>query len=190
MRAGRPDGAVSVGTMLTYAGLVPGLMTIRPTTRADLAEIDALFQRSYPALLKGHYPPSLMVMAIPLISRANPSLLASGHYFAVTDDNGRIVGAGGWSGADPRSRRARARSVGHIRHVVTDHTRVRQGIGQALMEHIFGDARGIGVGQMECLATRMAVPFYAACGFDEVGPVTIELRAGIEFPAVLMRRGL
>lgn len=169
---------------------MPVLLTIRPTTRADLAEVDALFQRSYPALLKGYYPPSLMVMAIPLISRANPNLLDSGHYFAVSDGDGTIVGAGGWSGANPRRGRASARATGHIRHVVTDHTRVRQGIGRGLMEHIFGDALGLGVGQLECLATRMAVPFYAACGFEEVGPVTIELRPGIEFPVVLMRRGL
>ena len=41
------------------------LLTIRTTRHSDLSEIDALFQRSYPALLRDHYPPSLMVMAIP-----------------------------------------------------------------------------------------------------------------------------
>ena len=166
------------------------LLTIRTTRRDDLSEIDALFQRSYPALLKDHYPPSLMVMAIPLIARANPALITSGRYFAVRDGSGRIVGAGGWSSVDPRRARSGAPTTGHIRHVVTDHRRTREGIGRALMGHIFDHARGEGVMRLDCLSTRMAVPFYSACGFEEVGPVTIDLRPGIEFPAVLMQRPL
>lgn len=157
-------------------------LTIRKTGRGDLAELDRLFARSYPALLKGHYPPSLMVMAIPLIARANPALLASDRYFAVVDGEGAIVGAGGWSGRDPR--------VGHVRHVVTDHRRTRAGIGRALMQHIVNDARRAGMARLDCLSTRMAVPFYAACGFENLGPVTIDLRPGIEFPAVFMRRAI
>ena len=169
---------------------MPELLTIRTTRREDLGEIDALFQRSYPALLRAHYAPSLMVMAIPLIAWANPALIASGRYFAVFDGRDRIVGAGGWSGVDPRRQQSGAPSTGHVRHVVTDHTRVREGIGRALMGHVFDDARAAGVQRLDCLSTRMAVPFYAACGFDEVGPVTIDLRPGIEFPAVLMQRSL
>ena len=49
------------------------LLTIRRTRREDLAEVDALFQRSYPALLKGHYPPSLMVTAVPLMKSQTSS---------------------------------------------------------------------------------------------------------------------
>ena len=167
-----------------------GLLTIRQTRREDLAEVDALFQRSYPALLKDHYPPSLRIMAIPLISRANPSLLSSGHYFAVTDGAGRIVGAGGWSRADPRRARPGDLTAGHVRHVVTDHRRTREGIGRALMGHIFDDARASGVMRLDCLSTLMAVPFYAACGFEELGPVIITLREAVEFPAILMQRTL
>lgn len=166
------------------------LLTIRQTRREDLSEIDALFQRSYPALLKDHYPPSLMVMAIPLIARANPALIGSGRYFAVRDGSGRIVGAGGWSSMDPQSRQSGAPATGHVRHVVTDHTCVRKGVGRALMGHIFETARADGVTRLDCLATLMAVPFYAACGFEEVGPVTVDLRPGIEFPSILMRRAI
>lgn len=164
-----------------------GLMTIRTTTGDDLAEVDALFQRSYPALLKGHYEPSLMVLAIPLISRANPRLLASGRYFAVRNSDGVIIGAGGWSGADPRGGRLPAKT-GHIRHVVTDHRRVREGIGRVLMDHIIADTQRAGVRNLDCLSTRMAVPFYAACGFKTVGPISVTLAEAIEFPAVLMKR--
>ncbi|MBT8417326.1 MAG: GNAT family N-acetyltransferase [Silicimonas sp.] len=166
------------------------LLSIRRTTRDDLAEIDALLQRSYPALLKDHYPPSLMVTAIPLISKANPRLLTSSRYFAVCDADGVIDGAGGWSGRDPWQARSDATSAGQIRHVVTDHRRVRQGIGRELMRHILDDARASGVGRLDCLSTRMAVPFYAAAGFEAVQPVSITLAAAIAFPAILMRRAL
>lgn len=70
-------------------------LTVRLAGRADLALVDALLARSYPALLKADYPPSVMVTAVPLIARANPGLVTSGHYYVVTDETGRVVGAGG-----------------------------------------------------------------------------------------------
>ncbi len=165
-------------------------LIVRTAGASDLAEIDALLARSYPVLLKGHYPPSVLVMAIPLISKAQPGLLASGTYFVVLDNRGCIVGAGGWTRVEPGTGRKGAPSTGHIRHVVTDHRLVRQGIGRALMGHIFDHARRAGILRLNCLSTRMAVPFYAACGFKERGPVSIELRPGIAFPAVRMHRSL
>lgn len=165
-------------------------LTIRETSLTDLAEIDSLFRSSYPALLKEHYPPSILVTAIPLIAKANPRLLASGNYFAVIDSAGRIVGAGGWSGTDPRIQRSGAPTTGHVRHVVTDHRRVREGIGRALMGHVFDHARAAGVLRLDCLSTLAAVPFYTACGFETVGPVSIALKPGIEFPALHMQRSL
>ena len=57
------------------------LFHIRPGTRADLARVDALLSRSYPRLLKRDYPPSVLVTALPLISRAQPALLDSGSYY-------------------------------------------------------------------------------------------------------------
>ncbi|NND18213.1 MAG: GNAT family N-acetyltransferase, partial [Silicimonas sp.] len=71
-----------------------------------------------------------------------------------------------------------------------DHRRVRQGIGRELMRHILYDARAYGVGRLDCLSTRMAVPFYAAAGFEAVQLVSITLAAAIAFPAILMRRAL
>ena len=55
-----------------------------------------------------------------------------------------------------------------------------------MMERITKTAREEGMARLDCLSTVMAVPFYAACGFVEVGPVAVELRPGIEFPAVKM----
>ncbi len=164
-------------------------LDIRTATPADLPKVDALLARSYPALLKGASPPSLLVTAIPLISRAQPALLASGTYFVVTDRE-EIVGAGGWTRAVPGGAGQGQAGVGNIRHVVTDHRRVREGIGRVLMMHIFKTSREAGVRQMECFSTLMAEPFYAACGFETLGPISLTLRPGIDFPAIHMRRML
>lgn len=82
------------------------------------------------------------------------------------------------------------RGVGHIRHVVTDHRRTREGIGRRLMEHIILHAHACGMMQLHCQSTRTAVPFYEAMGFVVRGNIHIELRPGIIFPAVVMTKRL
>ena len=162
--------------------------TIRPAKRQDLAAIDALLSRSYPALLKRDYLPSVLVTAIPLISRANPSLVSSGTYF-VAEAGGEILGAGGWTPGAPPGGTSQKR-IGHIRHVVTDHRQTRRGLGRKLMAHIVSDAASTGIEQLECFSTLTAEPFYVACGFRTLGPMSVTLRKGIDFPAVHMQRFL
>ena len=74
-------------------------ITIRRATPGDLAAVDRLLARSYSRLLAADYPPSVMVLAVPLIARARPELLASGRYFLAVDATDRVMGAGGWSRA-------------------------------------------------------------------------------------------
>lgn len=162
------------------------MFTVRRSTRDDLAAIDALLARSYPVLLKPDYPPSVLVTALPLIARANPALVASSRYYVVEEAGGAILGAGGWSASPPAGGAARP-DLAHIRHLVTDHRRQRQGIGRALMARILGDAAASGAREADCLATRTAVPFYQAMGFTPLGAVDVQLRPGIVFPSIQMR---
>ncbi len=164
-------------------------MTIRPTTKDDIASIDALLAASYPVLLKPDYPPSILVTAIPIISHAQPRLLACGTYFGVFDADGQAIAAGGWTQAAPGGGQEVSRN-GHIRHVVTDHRRTREGIGRLLMEHIFATARKAGITRLLCQSTLTAEPFYAAMGFVTQGPIQVPLRPGIDFPAIAMIRDL
>ena len=156
-------------------------MQIRPSTKADLAAVDALLARTYPKLLKADYPPSVLVTALPVISRAQPDLLICGTYYVV-EDGGVILGAGGWT-PDKNDH-----TLGHIRHVVTDDRAVRRGVGRMVLTHSFEMARGAGITRMECWATRTAVPCYAAVGFEEVGPIDVTLAGGISFPSIRMLR--
>ena len=168
---------------------MPRTLTIRTTGRDDFDAVDRLLSQSYPALLKRDYAPSVVVTALPRISRANPKLLRSGRYYLIEDEHAQVVGAGGWSRAGPVGGAPRA-GLGHIRHVVTDHRRIRQGIGRALMRHTLDAARQAGVRRLDCLSTLTAVPFYRALGFSAAGAVELSLAPGIRFPAVQMHLDL
>ncbi|MEM8633224.1 MAG: GNAT family N-acetyltransferase [Pseudomonadota bacterium] len=157
---------------------------IRLAVARDIAAVDALLARAYPKLLKADYPPSVMVTALPLISRAQPGLVTGGSYFVAETDAEEIVGAGGWT------RRRAAPGLGDVRHLVTDDRHLRKGIGRAIMAAAHDQARAAGVRVMDCNATRTAEPFYAATGYRRLGEITVELRPGISFPAVQMQRRL
>ena len=165
------------------------VLTLRRTSLADLAAVDALLARSYPRLLAADYPPSTMVLAVPLIARARPELLASGTYFLAEDPQGRVLAAGGWSRGAPLGDAA-GEGIGHVRHVATDPDAVRQRVGRALMARVIADALGAGMGWLDCLSTRTAVPFYAALGFRPLHLADIPLAPGIVFPAVRMMADL
>ncbi|MCH2078804.1 MAG: GNAT family N-acetyltransferase [Rhodobacteraceae bacterium] len=158
--------------------------SIRPATPADTASVDALLQRTYPRLLKADYLPSVLVGAIPAMTRAQPALMSCGTYFLAEATDGAIVGAGGWT------RDRRRRTKGHVRHVVTDDRTLRLGVGRALMEHSFATAKAAGIKEMECWATLTAVRFYKAVGFREIGPMNVQLQGAIDFPAIRMERAL
>ena len=71
-------------------------LTLRAAKLADIGQVDDLLARSYPRLLRPDYPPSMLVLALPLITKAQPGLLRSGRYFVV-EDGDRVVAAGGWT---------------------------------------------------------------------------------------------
>lgn len=160
-------------------------MEVRPTRRADIPAVDALLARAYPVLLKPDYPPSVLVTALPLISRAQPALVTCGTYYGVFEGD-TLLGAGGWTMAAPGGARQHGQTA-HIRHVVTDPNRTREGIASTMMDRVLGDARAAGATCMACQSTRTAVPFYGAIGFSVVGEIVVPLRGGIDFPAVQMK---
>jgi len=160
----------------------------RIAERRDLSAVDALLARAFPRLLKADYPASVLVTALPIISRARPDLVVSGTYW-VAEAGGAVVGAGGWT-ADARGGGAVPGGAGEVRHVVTDDRWVRRGVASGLMGRAMAQAKAAGIVRLDCLATRTAVPFYTALGFAVLGEVEVPLRAGIGFPAVRMIRDL
>lgn len=164
------------------SGNLDQTITVRVAGADDVSGVDALLQRSYPRLLKADYPPSVMVTAVPLISRAKVALVCCGTYYVAEDIDGRIIGAGGWT---PKRH---APGVADIRHVATDPDTVRRGVGRALLGRILSDAEAAGVVRFDCLSTRTAVPFYRSLGFTVMSEVSLQLAKAIAFPAVQMQR--
>jgi len=74
---------------------------IRLATENDIPQIDLLYSRSYPKLLKADYAPSILVTVVPMFSKSQPKLVTSGSFYVAETDGGRIVGAGGWTKLGP-----------------------------------------------------------------------------------------
>ena len=160
------------------------MVTVRRAGKSDIPAIDAMLARSYPRLLKADYAPSVLVLAIPLISRAQPRLITSGTYYVAQDEGGQILGAGGWTARGPTGEHATG--TGHIRHFGTDISATRRGVARAIMDRCKKDATASGLERLNCYSTCTAEKFYAAAGFERIGPLEIELRPGIMFPAIEM----
>ncbi|MEM9229465.1 MAG: GNAT family N-acetyltransferase [Pseudomonadota bacterium] len=160
---------------------------VRVADAGDVPGVEALLERSYPQLLKADYPPSVMVSAVPMLVRAQPALIGCGTYYVAETVGKHIVGAGGWTLRNPATGR-REGAMGSIRHFATDPAVLRQGVGRQLMRRCLVDAIDAGMEGMLCIATRTAVRFYQAMGFRTTGEVIVELKPGVRFPAVNMRR--
>lgn len=157
---------------------------IRPALPGDAQAVGKVLDRSYRTLLADDYEPDLLRAALPLISRARPSLLTCGTYF-VLEQGEEILVAGGWSDMSPHGRPAQ-RGEGHIRHVACDPKVARQGLAAALMDRVLVSAAAAGVTRLHCQSTLTAAPFYKACGFVPRGRIDVRLPTGLLFPAVQM----
>lgn len=156
----------------------------------DEAAIENVLSASYPALMGNAYDPDTLTAVLPLITKANPSLLASGTYYVVESSSGMIIGCGGWTRVTPPGIDKATDGVGHLRHFGTHPQWIRCGVGKAIYQQCAATACAEQVRIFEVLSSLNAVAFYAALGFQRVREVVVTIGSGIEFPAILMRREL
>lgn len=153
----------------------------------DAAEVEILLKACYPPLMAQAYPPEILLSALPLMTRANPVLLESGRYYLARDDDGQLLGAGGWSPEDPATRDTTP-GLGHIRHFAVLPEANGQGIGRTLFNRCLEASRQQGITGFNCYSSLNAEGFYAALGFTDQGPVSVPMGDAGIFPAVLMHR--
>jgi GNAT superfamily N-acetyltransferase len=132
-------------------------MHLRVAMPADAAAVASVLRPSYAELMAVAYPPDLLARALPLITRANSELLASGTYYLVLSDEGDAAGCGGWTphppgASEPDPRRA------HIRHFATHPAFLRRGVGRLLYSRCEADARAAGFTVFEAGPASMARP--------------------------------
>lgn len=162
---------------------------IRVATPDDHSAVSELFEASYSVLLQGHYQRAELEAALPLLTRANPMLLASGTFFVANSVQASVVGCGGWTRERPGKGDTDSR-LAHIRHFAIDPGYTRRGIGRALYEACETQARRAGIERFECYASLNAEGFYVALGFERIETIDLELAGGKTLPAVWMTRSI
>ena len=160
--------------------------SLRAATPGDGSAVSALLEASYPQLLAPDYDPRLLAAALPLMTKANPRLLASRTYYVAETGGDAVVGCGGWTVEAPGGGESRP-GIGHIRHFAIHPGWTRRGIGRALLDRCVEEARVQGVRNLECFSTLTAEAFYRAAGFVTVGPVDVPMSPTIALPSVHMR---
>jgi len=159
---------------------------LRVARPEDHAAVSDLLSRSYSILMAPAYPADLLALALPVITKANPALLASGRYAVVETGDGMLVGCGGWSRERPGSGEITP-GLAHIRHFAIDPARLRCGLGRRLYDWCEHAARGEDMKAFECHSSLNAEPFYRALGFARVGTLNIDF-GPCALPAILMTR--
>lgn len=159
---------------------------IRATTPADAGAVSDLLAQSYPRLMPAGYDAATLAAALPIMTRANPALLASGTYYGAVAASGELVGCGGWTAGRPGSGAVEA-GLGHVRHFATHPDWTGQGVGRTLFQHCRAEAAKAGIHRFECYASLNAEAFYRALGFAVVGPLEVDFGGGVVFPSLVMR---
>jgi N-acetylglutamate synthase-like GNAT family acetyltransferase len=162
--------------------------SIRAARPADFDAVSAVLLASYTTLLVGYYDRDLLDQALPLMTKSNPTLLASGTYYVAETRTHTLAGCGGWSMERPGSGET-IQGEGHIRHFATHPEWLGRRVGASLMARCLADAEPL-IHQMHCYSTLNAEPFYRACGFETIGPIEVPVGRALKFPAMLMRRQL
>src|SRR5260370_1974 len=76
---------------------------IKVARPADANAVSAFLLASYSTLLAARYDSATLGRALPHMTRANSTLLASGTYYVAERESGNLVGCGGWTIASPES---------------------------------------------------------------------------------------
>lgn len=162
---------------------------VRIATPDDTDTVGAVLAASYPALLASHYDKDLLARVLPMITRANPRLLASNTFYVAQTRQGEIVGCGGWTPEHPGTG-AVVKGVAHIRHFATHPLWTRKGVGRAIIARCRNDAAARGVVKLHCYATLAAENFYRAAGFTTVASADVLMGSSLPFPTLIMQLDL
>jgi GNAT superfamily N-acetyltransferase len=173
---------------------------LRKATHADRPELERLIARSARALGAVDYRPEQIEGALRGAFGVDTQLIDDGSYFVV-EDQGRLVGCGGWSrrrtlfGGDAHTQRDAqeldpAIDAAKIRAFFVDPDYARQGIGKALLERCEREARAHGFSRCELMGTLPGVRLYQACGYVVTQRVHYPVGSGVSIEFVPMQKSL
>ena len=187
-RQSKPRTVRAIPVAFSRGGGMQDDVLIRHAETTDAAAVERLLLASYPALMANSYDAETLARALPLMTRANPRLLASGTYY-VAEVGDEIIGCGGWSPELPGTKTIVAH-IGHVRHFAVHPSYVGRGVGRAIFERCEAQAQDSAISKLECFSSRNAVDFYRAVGFDVIREIEVEMASDTKFPSVLMCKSL
>ncbi len=175
-------------------------VVLRKADASDVPRIEDLIARSARGLSKDDYRPPQIEGALRGAFGVDTQLLADQTYF-VAEEDGRIVGCGGWSyrstlfGSDARAGRDASildprKAAAKIRAFFVDPGCARRGIGSMLLERCESEARAHGFSEVELMATLPGVKLYAARGFTAGDMVRFDVGSGESIEFIPMRKTL
>jgi N-acetylglutamate synthase-like GNAT family acetyltransferase len=166
----------------------------------DVPALEELIPLSVRELQAAHYSPAQMEAALGPVFGVDRQLITDSTFF-VAEQEGRIIGCGGWSrrravfGGD----RARggmdglidpATEPARIRAFFIHPSWARRGIGRAILAACESAIRAAGFRDAELVATLTGEPLYAAAAFAVVERYDVPLASGLKLPVVKMRKQL
>src|ERR1700761_7788712 len=163
-------------------------ISLRKAPPADVPALKDLIARSARGLSTEEYRPQQVEGALKGAFGVDSQLLLDETYFVV-EDQGRIVGCGGWSfrttlcGGDARAGRDASildpkTQAAKIRAFFVDPGYARRGIGTVLLKHCEKQARQHGYQRVELMATLPGVNLYAARGYVGAAMVKFDVGSG------------
>jgi GNAT superfamily N-acetyltransferase len=173
---------------------------VRKATLEDREAISELIAESARRLSREHYDEAQIEAAIASIFGVDSDLIDDETYF-VADQNGKLIGCGGWSRRkklyggdhfpkhdagmlDPAIEPARIRSF----FVHPDHA--RKGVARTMLSVCEREAKAQGFGALELMATLPGIEFYEANGYSHLGDFDLELTDGVRIQFVPMSKQL
>jgi GNAT superfamily N-acetyltransferase len=176
------------------------MATLRKATTADIPVLNELIARSARGLSTAEYRAEQIEGALRGAFGVDTQLLRDETYFVV-EDQGRIVGCGGWSfrstlfGGDARADRDASildpkTAAAKIRAFFVDPGNARRGVGSLLLEHCEQQARAHGYSRVELMATLPGVKLYAARGYVGGELLRFDLGSGEAIEFIPMHKAL
>jgi GNAT superfamily N-acetyltransferase len=175
------------------------MFTHRLATPADLPALQQLMTTAIRQLLP-QFLSSAQVEASFAVMGVDSQLIADGTYF-VLEENGVLVGCGGWSrratlfghnhtaGRDARLLDPAAEPA-RVRAMYTAPAFVRRGVGRKILALCEAAAAGEGFTAVELGATAGGAPLYKACGYREIERLDVETPGGVTVPITRMGKPL
>lgn len=162
------------------------MLQLRETSIDDTEVVADIIYRSYSVMMAPSYSPETLQAVLSAITKPNPTLLSSGKYFLVRD-NEQGVGCGGWSEEVP-GRGETIAGLAHIRHFAVTPEAVGKGVGRLIFRRCFQEAGDAGFNRLQVFSSLNAVSFYEKLGFQSVRSMDVPMMDGVTFPSMVMEQ--